>query len=218
VGYWIEKYPDEHKLVVDHGHEIVNHTYSHPDNEILNPNRKFKEISYREKKEEVEKCHEICRNILHYEPIGCRIPHFNRLFTAEIYSILKELNYKYSSSTSLINTSSFGNPFIADRDIIEIPLSTCPKHPFTVFDTWHSLNSQRLIYRLGHRSENQYWNLFKMLIEIGITTNSYVNIYIDPKDVLVMKEFENILLYLKNLQDDVWIARYVDIIENGITG
>ena len=45
VGAWIQKYPKEHAMILEHGHEIVNHTYSHPDNELLNPGRKFREIS-----------------------------------------------------------------------------------------------------------------------------------------------------------------------------
>ena len=51
VGYWIEKYPDIHKMILDYGHEIINHTYSHPDNDLINPDRKFRECSYEEKKE-----------------------------------------------------------------------------------------------------------------------------------------------------------------------
>lgn len=211
VGYWIKQYSKEHKLVVEHGHEIINHTYSHPDNEILNPNRRFTQISFKEKKEEVAKCHNICRRILRYEPIGCRIPHFNRLFTPEIYTILKELGYKYSSSTSLTNTISFGNPFVAAEGITEFPLSTCPKHPFTVFDTWHSLNSKRLLFKLLHNSEHKYWDLFKFLLNIGIKTNSYINIYIDPKDAVRMNQFEQMLSYINKYRDDIWIAKYEEL-------
>ena len=54
VGLWIEKYPKEHKMILEYGHEIMNHTYSHPDNELLNPGRKFRTIPRHEKKEEVE--------------------------------------------------------------------------------------------------------------------------------------------------------------------
>jgi hypothetical protein len=212
VGYWIEKYADEHQSLLGHGHEIINHTYSHPDNEILNPDRRFTHISFEEKKEEVAKCHDICRKILRYEPIGCRIPHFNRLFTPEIYKILKELGYRYSSSTSLTNTISFGNPFIAKDGVIEFPLSTCPKHPFTVFDTWHSLNSNRLLLKLLHSTEGQYLELFKFLLDLGRETNSYINIYIDTKDVIKMPRFEQVLDYINNHKEDIWVAKYEELI------
>ena len=215
VGNWIEKYPKEHAKLLDAGHEIINHTYSHPDNEVLNPGRKFKEISRAEKREEIERCHEICRDLLGYEPIGCRIPHFKNLFTDEIYGVLKELGYVYSSSTWTMNTKSFGFPFKTKEGILEFPLSTCPKHPFTVFDTWHSFNTKRLSHRIVHRTEDEYYKLFKTLIDVGIETGSYVNIYIDPLDVpRKMKKFASILDYIANKEGDLWIARYEDIIKS----
>lgn len=213
VGHWIEKYPDEHKMILDYGHEVMNHTYSHPDNEILNPGRKFKKISRSEKREEIEKCHDVCEKILNYEPIGCRIPHFGNLFTDEIYGILNELEYQYSSSTMLTNTKSHGMPFKADKGIYEFPLSTCPKHPFTVFDTWHIFNSSRWFYKMLHRKKEEYISLFKYLIDLAINTSSYINIYIDPYDVQKIKDFDVLLEYCKSMEKDIWIASYDDIMK-----
>ena len=88
VGLWVERYPDLHRSLVDAGHEIVNHTYSHPDNEEINPGRKFRLISREEKKEELVRAHEIIASVLGIECDGCRIPHFKDLFTPEIYGIL----------------------------------------------------------------------------------------------------------------------------------
>ena len=51
VGYWVEKYPREHARALEYGHELMNHTYSHPDNELLNPGRKFRLIPRAEKVE-----------------------------------------------------------------------------------------------------------------------------------------------------------------------
>jgi len=211
VGHWIEDYPAEHEKVLEYGHELMNHTYSHPDNEILNPGRKFRDISYAEKKEEVERCHEICERILGYTPTGLRIPHFKNLFTEEIYGILSELGYSYSSSTWLTNTSSHGLPFLADEGIIEIPLSTCPKHPFTVFDTWHSLNASRLSHRIKHRGAASYVALFKDLIEMGRDTGSYINIYMDPMDIKNIPQFEQMLDILNT--DDIEVVTYQQYLE-----
>jgi hypothetical protein len=214
VGAWIERFPREHALILEYGHEIVNHTYSHPDNELLNPGRRFRYISREEKKEEIERCHEVCSKILHYEPKGCRIPHFKNLFTEEIYGILVELGYTYSSSTWLTNTLSHGLPFEAAKDIVEFPLSTCPKHPFTVFDTWHSLNTPRLAHRLVHRGPEQYKNLFKKLLHLGLETGSYLNIYIDPLDVKQIPAFESIL---ELLSDGAFLVRtYEEYMNNNL--
>ncbi len=213
VGYWIEKYLSAHKTIVDAGHEIVNHTYTHPDNDILTPNRKFRLISYKEKKEEVEKCHEICSKLLNVEPIGFRIPHFKHLFTREIYKILKDLNYIYSSSTWLTNTKTAGNPYLEENNIWEFPLSVCPAHPFTVFDTWHSLNTKRLSHRIKHRTEKQYFELLKKLIDIGIETKSYINLYLDPLDIHRLNDLEKIFNYLKERKDDLSLLTYDEILK-----
>ncbi|HID72587.1 TPA: hypothetical protein EYP38_01480 [Candidatus Micrarchaeota archaeon] len=214
VGHWIEDYPAEHEKILEYGHELMNHTYSHPDNELLNPGRKFKEISYDEKKEEVERCHEICERILGYQPTGLRIPHFKNLFTPEIYAILKDLGYTYSSSTWLTNTTSHGLPFNASDGIVGIPLSTCPRHPFTVFDTWHSLNAQRLSHRLLHRGPESYVDLFRELIEIGKQTGSYINIYMDPMDIKKIPGFTDMLDMLAS--DDLDVVSYEQYIERGM--
>lgn len=211
VGHWVEKFPNEHLEAVKEGHEILNHTYSHPDNELLNPGRKFLNIPREEKVEEVARCHRTCEDVLKVSPVGCRIPHFKNLFTPDIYGILKELKYTYSSSTYLTNRPTHGDPFVAEGGIIEFPLSTCPAHPYTVFDTWHSLVSSQLFYKLIHSDEKSYQKLFRRLVEIGIETNSYINIYIDPHDVVVMKNFESLLSYLSELKSDIEIATYQDL-------
>jgi peptidoglycan/xylan/chitin deacetylase (PgdA/CDA1 family) len=36
IGSWLEQFPDAAKLVTDHGHELGNHTWSHPDLTRLN--------------------------------------------------------------------------------------------------------------------------------------------------------------------------------------
>ena len=215
VGHWIEDYPREHEAVLRAGHEILNHTYSHPDNELLNPGRKFVSISREEKLEEVVRCHEICESVLGYSPIGFRIPHFKNLFTPDIYQILKDIGYKYSSSTWLTNTCSHGLPFKGDCGIIEFPLSTCPSHPFTVFDTWHSLNAKRWSHRIKHRGAKQYLDLFKLLIRYAKETESYINIYLDPLDMEKIPKFYEILDLISN-DGDIIVMTYQEYLESGM--
>ena len=208
VGAWIEKYPEEHIRILENGHEIVNHTYSHPNNEELNPKR-FNELTIKEQKDEIEKCHEICKRVLDYAPSGFRTPHFGVLHTETVYPILNEFGYKYSSSMMAIKTPSFGSPYLKDG-ILELPLSLCPKHPFGVFDTWHSLERG-----CGtHKKEGEFHNLFKELVEIGVKTNSYINIYFDPQDVIRLKEFGRMLDYVEERKKDIWVTKYEDILKS----
>jgi len=208
IGKFIEEYPEIHSRIIQEGHEILNHTYTHPDNEELNMNQKFDKLSLQEQKYEIEKCDDVCKKILNYKPTGFRIPHFGRLYSRNIYGILKEMGYKYSSSTLATKSPNFGIPFERDG-LIEFPLSSCPMHPFAVFDTWHSL------YRGGgkHKKIGEFYMLFKELMNIGIETNSYINVYFDPQDVVDLKDFKKILDYLKDNEKYIWVATYREIFE-----
>lgn len=214
VGHWLEKYTKEHESVVEGGHEVMNHTYSHPDNELLNPGRKFRHISREEKAEEVTKCHELCERLLGVSPLGFRVPHFKHLFSNDIYGILKDVGYTYSSSTWLTNTTSYGLPYVADEGIIEFPLSTCPHFPFTVFDTWHALNPERFVHKMKPHGVDAYLKSFERLIAMAKATGSYVNIYMDPLDIPKMKRFKDMLDIMANA--DVDIVTYEEYLQRNM--
>lgn len=54
VGYFIEKYPKEHKMIINDGHEILNHSFSHPSNQEINPDNNFEDLSSNEQEKEIE--------------------------------------------------------------------------------------------------------------------------------------------------------------------
>jgi len=206
IGRWIEAYPEIHNSILDKGHEIINHTYSHPDNEQLDPDRRFNELSRNERKEQIEGCHRVCRELLNYEPVGFRAPHFDRLFSEEDYLVLSGLNYLYSSSTSGVATPENGQPFFTREGILEFPLSPCPKHPFAIFDSWHT-TSPRTPGSI-HRDGDDFLRWFKRLVDLAIATRSYINVYWDPQDIIKVKSFEQVLKYLADRRDRIWLATY----------
>jgi peptidoglycan/xylan/chitin deacetylase (PgdA/CDA1 family) len=214
VGYWVERYTKEHEAIVRGGHEVMNHTYSHPDNEILNPGRRFRDIPTAEKAEELTRCHEICERLLGVTPTGFRVPHFKNLFTPDIYSILRDNGYRYSSSTWLTNTTSHGMPFVADHGVVEFPLSSSPIYPFTVFDTWHVMNSPSWAYRFKRRGPDVYLQLFKELLDIARDTGSYMNIYMDPLDVPKIPGFREMLEL--TAKSDLHVVTYQDYLDQGL--
>ena len=63
IGKWIEKYPKQHSVILDSRHEIINHTYSHPDNHELKNFKRFDEISYAEQEKEIEMFEKICTTL-----------------------------------------------------------------------------------------------------------------------------------------------------------
>ncbi len=93
IGKWIEVYPDIHRRIIAEGHEIINHTYTHPNNEHFSPDKYMVNLSLQEKKEEIARCHEVCEKILKYSPVGYRAPHLGSSHGMEIYPVLKDSSF-----------------------------------------------------------------------------------------------------------------------------
>jgi len=138
IGKFIEKYPSEHEEIIQRGHELINHTYSHPFNPHFNPHQHFDKLSISDQENEITQCHKIAQDILKYEMRGFRIPHFQVQFTSSIYPILRKLQYQYSSSIKTNHAPKQWQPYQEEGDIIEIPLTNCIKHPLQSFDSYHA--------------------------------------------------------------------------------
>jgi len=183
VGHLIEKYPDIHKELVNRGHELINHTYSHPDTGFVN-------LSSEQIEAEIIRCEQAMPE---YEFQGFRIPHFGNQYTDKIYPVLKKLGYRYSSSTIAYQTPLAGFPYIvADcSGIWEFPLTCCPKHARCIFDSSHAFRSKFA----RHTSKDFVWT-FKRLVDKAIKNNMFLNIYLDPRDI-VRFDFDWLLCYIK---------------------
>lgn len=205
IGKLIEEYPDIHKTIIKAGHEIINHTYTHPPSVELGTKDKFNKLSVQRQREEIKRCHETCIDILGYAPRGFRIPHFGGQYTDSIYNILFDLGYSYSSSLKAIRSPDYGLPFRTVTGIWEFPLTTCPAHPFNAFDTWHA-------FHVGKHSEKDFYRLFKLIVEVGIDCGAYMSIYLDPRDVANKPVFEKMLKLLREKQEKLHIAKYEDLI------
>jgi len=205
VGKFVEKYPDIHKRAVDEGHEIINHTYTHPDNLHWSPNRYFNKLSYQEQKDEIYKAHEVFYNILGIESIGFRTPHYGNLHTESVYDILYELNYKYSSSTAASMVDGFSAPYEHRKGMIEIPTGCSVHFPMAIFDSWNMLRKNNPF--IGDDK--------KFLIEFEETTallkknNLFLTHYFDPYDIVENNKLEGVLNILLN--NNIDIKQYRDL-------
>lgn len=204
VGKLIERHPAQHRLVVDRGHEIVNHTYSHPFNKELGSSERFDEIPVSAQKEQVTGCHRVCKTHLEYEPIGFRTPHFSVQYTDTIYPILAELGYKYSTSTLAVKTDSCGLPFQVGKTW-EFPISVCPWHPFQAFDTYHAFRSNVT----SHKDEDEYFRAFEKMISIISANGGYLCTYFDPQDIAKFNDFGR---FLESISENMKPFRFVDLV------
>jgi len=203
IGRWIRAFPDEHREIVSAGMEILNHTETHPN--LYHPGydfargddlarERFNEISSERRRSEIEACHQTCVEILGYAPAGFRSPHFGNLHVDDVYPVLADLGYLYSSSALAHSTDSGGLPFRHISGVLEFPLSPCPRHPFGVFDSWHSLGKRNG----AHAEAGQMTQLFRQHAELILAKGGYANVYFDPRDMLNSGELVRFLDYLQD--------------------
>ena len=199
IGRWVREYPQIHRDLKAAGHELLNHTATHPN--LYHPDydyaredslsrERFNQISVEQRKEEIQRCHEILLETLDYCPTGFRTPHFGVLHVDDVYGLLRDLGYTFSSSVCAAATG--GTPFCTAEGIWEFPLSACPQHPFGVFDTWHSLSK----HQPSHAAPGDFAHLFSVLYGSVEEAGGYINTYFDPKEVLESGELERILQFL----------------------
>ncbi|MDO8598955.1 MAG: polysaccharide deacetylase family protein [bacterium] len=179
VGRWVELFPREHAQIVADGHEIVNHSYSHPDHPELSPHRSFRSLSPAERRGEIEQCHATCARILRYEPVGFRTPHFGRAFTDDTYEMLRDLGYQYSSSTVDVYQSGCGIPS-RHGDVMEIPLGCSSRFPFYTFDSWSARRAPHSLFG----SDGAFLKEFERTIIAFAKHRSFLSHYFDPADVV----------------------------------
>jgi peptidoglycan/xylan/chitin deacetylase (PgdA/CDA1 family) len=157
-GHLVAAFPDLVEELIRNGHEILNHTFSHPPD--------FRSINSNYMRLEVEEFQEFMKKTYNYVPKGFRSPHGLRKPTARLFEILKE-NGVYDSSL-------LGYGIVNIYGVWEIPLTPCPEHPLMAFDTYHHFR-----FPLFTSSEKKVLSLWKLLLQ----KNGFINIFLDPIDL-----------------------------------
>ena len=184
IGEWVKKFPDVYKRISASGHELLNHTLSHPNNEVLRPHdpRKFAGVSFRERRGEIIGCHEVVRDLLGYEMQGFRAPHFS--MAKDVYTVLADNGYVYSSSR-LYNVGPFlGGAHVTREGVVELPLLGPPVAPFSVPATYFLYRAPQRLYR----DERDFYEQFRALLKITSEKKLVTVIYFDPCDVVRFRE------------------------------
>lgn len=218
IGKLVEQFPKEHKVIVDAGHEVMNHTYAHPNHDILNPGEFFNKLSREKQEFEISQFEKTSEKILGVKPVGFRAPHFGDLNSRDCYEILEKRGYLYSSSTVLTKTHANGMPFFPWKEnylhpsnefgfsVLELPVATCPKHYYSVFDSYHCYRTTPPV----HGGEGEFYSLFKQALGLARAHGTYANFYFDPSDVVGRKDFEDSLEFLSS-EKEFWTAACEDI-------
>ncbi|WP_085300427.1 XrtA system polysaccharide deacetylase [Cognaticolwellia mytili] len=123
---WVAKHcPNLIKAIVDQGHELASHGYSH---------KRATEMTRAEFFSDVEQSKNILEELSGKKIVGYRAPSFSVNETNTwVYDVLIELGFQYSSSTYPINHDLYGVPDwprfaylrdVSDQKLIEIPIPT----------------------------------------------------------------------------------------------
>jgi peptidoglycan/xylan/chitin deacetylase (PgdA/CDA1 family) len=180
VGRWAEKYPQLHRDLVKSGHELMNHTWSHPDNSQLRPGdaRKFSQISAEEAELEITRAHEFCASEFGYVMKGFRAPHFR--YHPAAGAVLKKLGYKYTSCTSALASRDLGLFFRAPSGTIELPLAALPRKPRRIVESYRLFRAPDGLYK----SEASFFADFRELLYFTARYGLVSCVYLDAADVV----------------------------------
>jgi hypothetical protein len=93
---------------------------------------------------------------------------------------------------------------------VEFPIATCPRHPFSSFDSWHSVKRPKTFLKPSafHRGAGEFRKLFQLLMEWVIEFNIYMSLYFDPGDIAEKSDMSGILDDMVGLRDKVRISCY----------
>ena len=171
------------------GVEFINHGYlSHTS--YIEKNRSYistlfyDQLTNDEVKEDIVRGHHNFADVLGEEPLGFRTPHFGTYQGSNqlkfLYSVLTDLNYSFSSSTTPV-AGMWGGPIQrTSSEILEFPVSGCYDYPARTLDSWgFRFSPTRKL------NENDYMDQFKKMMNFFAepNTSGVFNIYADPSQV-----------------------------------
>lgn len=157
-GNHANKYSVIIKEILEKGHEIINHSFSHPKN--------FGVIDENQMKKEIGSFQTLMMNRFRYTPAGFRSPHLMRKYRRAFFCILKE-NGLYDSSYVGFGISKIDG-------VVELPLTSCPDHPQVCFDYWHHFQLP-----IVKSSLTKFLDLWELLLN----KEPLINIFFDPQHV-----------------------------------
>ena len=220
IGKLVDGDPGPYREVVAAGHEIGNHTWSHPDNPVLNPDQEFWDLSVEAMTKEIRRAQDIFDRELGVRPTGFRTPHFKDApRMVEALGAVPEINYM---STALGSKTPLAVPYFPterrfagdqslhyssvdeteNRDELMIPLTPCPEHRWTPFCSYHGIRQLAdPDTGAGMHGLAEWEDLWATMLD-QCRPNGFASVYFDPMDVMRDDEttaaFERMLTTARN--------------------
>lgn len=202
IGRLVEADPGPYRAAVSAGHEIGNHTWSHPDNPVLCPDREFWDLSVREMADEIGRTQDLFDTLLGTRPVGFRTPHFKDAFRMmDAVGQFPELRYV---STALASKTPVPTPYFPTQtpfaedlslhfsaadpqrnaDVLMIPLTPCPEHRWSPFCSYHAIRRPADRARgAGLHDLATFESLWAQMLDAA-RPDRFASVYFDPMDVM----------------------------------
>ena len=213
IGELVERAPETHHKLVQHGHEIVNHGYAQhtqqrPDGTYYS-SRFYHNLSPEEIETDIQQNHDLLQNLLNTKICGFRTPHFSTFQKPEnrafLYQVLHKMGYLYSSSVTAIHLKTARQ---SPRNTVwEVPMTGCWGQLRSPFDSWGLIAAPDRRY-----TDNDFARLFQHMLQSALQTPLLLNIYVDPSHVVAFPGFHQMLEAVRAVRDAFDIFCYTDLI------
>ena len=201
IGKLVEADPAPYRAAAEAGHEIANHTWSHPDNPVLNPDREFWDLAGREMEGEIGRAQDALEAATGQRPTGFRAPHFKDAFPLRgALAASPEITYL---SSSLATRCPVPVPFVPARaevhgrrsldfpapdprpgDLLMIPLTACPGVRWSPFSSYLSIRRPSDPARgAGLHDPARFAELWRDMLRQE-RRRRFASVYFDPLDLM----------------------------------
>lgn len=201
IGRLVEADAAPYRAAAEAGHEIANHTWSHPDNPVLNPDREFWDLSQAEMEDEIVRAQDALEAGTGKRPAGFRAPHFKDAFPLRAaLGAAPEIRWL---SSSLATRCPVPVPFVPARaedhgrlslnfpapdprpdDLLMIPLTACPGVRWSPFSSYLSIRRPANPARgAGLHDPAAFARLWRRMLAAE-RARGFASVYFDPLDIM----------------------------------
>lgn len=183
-----------YRRIAETGAEFINHGYTEHTyfNSLTQAYAScffYDRISQELVEKDILEGDQVLKEIFGIEAMGFRAPHFGTIqsgvFLANIHAFLKDLDYKFSTSTMPYYGFRYG-PIFNKWGIKEIPVSGTWSRPLQVLDSWGwFFSSNRVFEAIDYLTEgSKVVNFYK-----NNRLPAVFNYYVDPSHIFDKNEF-----------------------------
>lgn len=153
--------------------------------------------------------HQTLQDVLGITVTGWRTPHFGTFQKPEhlsfLHSILKEMNYKFSTSTSPEMAYQHG-PIYKNNGVFEIPVTGVFSEPFNIMDTWGYFGAHD-----RSRAPDDYVKTSQSLAQFAFRNPVFINIYGDPSHIHDKPQFFQALKTFAQASENINYSQILEI-------